>query len=137
MKKAISKMEEIEEISRFHGLALKSEAVTKILSFSGPYTVFAPVNTAFEKIDQEVLANLVLDKIKLSIFLNYYIVIGYYLRRDISFMDRVVNLMNIDLVVLKSNGNLLLNGAVIVKGDFESENGPIQIIDRIWPSSII
>ena len=56
--------------------ALDQAGLTRTLSGSGPFTVFAPTNTAFEALPPGSLNALLANKTALTNILNYHVVLG-------------------------------------------------------------
>jgi uncharacterized surface protein with fasciclin (FAS1) repeats len=52
--------------------AIKAADLVETFSGSGPFTVFAPTNDAFEKIPAETLEAVLADKEKLTSILTYH-----------------------------------------------------------------
>jgi len=98
-------------------------------SDSGPFTLFAPNNAAFDKLG-DILDDL-LGQNTLAYILQYHIVDGIVLAEDLrdgpidSFFGGIIN------VDVKRNG-VTLNGDVnIIKTDIRASNGVIHIIDSV------
>lgn len=124
--KIISEMEKIPEISKFTEAVKGIDTLTQLLEQSRLYTAFAPVNETFEKIDAEILNNDTL----LTRLLLYHFIDGKFKYKDFeSSLAATFNQKYLNISV--SGGNVLLdNLSSIVKSDFLSQNGMIQVIDK-------
>ena len=63
--------------------ALKAAGLDATLATPGPFTVFAPTNTAFAKIPPATLTALLADKAALTKILTYHVVAGKVLKADV------------------------------------------------------
>jgi uncharacterized surface protein with fasciclin (FAS1) repeats len=115
------------------------------LKGSGPFTVFAPDNAAFEKLPAGALENLLLpeSKSKLAEIINFHIVKGSFDSESLSKKIKegngkselntvngkkvVIFLENDQIKLLDENGNI----ATIIKSDLKAENGIIHTIDSV------
>merc|ERR1712014_299532 len=69
--------------------ALQAADLVTTLQGDGPFTVFAPTNEAFGKIDADALSNLLADKDALTNVLTYHVVAGQYHADDLVRMKHV------------------------------------------------
>ena len=125
---------------------LQTAKMAELLKVSeGPYTVFAPNNAAFNKVDKATLDNLMMEEnqSKLSGLLKYHVVEDEIMASDLKKMiqdnngeykintlagSELTAMMNGDNIVLKdANGNT----ATIVQADVDASNGVIHIIDGV------
>jgi uncharacterized surface protein with fasciclin (FAS1) repeats len=126
-------------------LAVKTADLVETLKSDGPFTVFAPTNAAFAKIDAETIEALLnpAGKEKLSKILTYHVVAGSFTATDI------VNAINLaggeftlqtvsgDKLMARMSGNTVLledeNGGVsaVTNTDINASNGVIHIIDSV------
>jgi uncharacterized surface protein with fasciclin (FAS1) repeats len=125
--------------------ALKAADLVSALQGDGPFTVFAPVNSGFAKIDADALNSLLQpeNKEKLAAILTYHVVSGRITASD------VVNALNkgngkAELTTLnggkltavkKDKGIFLMdangNYSMISKTDVMASNGVIHIIEDV------
>ncbi|MEY8019776.1 fasciclin domain-containing protein [Muriicola sp. SD30] len=125
--------------------ALKAADLVGALQGDGPFTVFAPVNSGFAKIDADALNSLLKpeNKEKLAAILTYHVVSGKITASD------VVNALNkgngkAELTTLnggkltavkKDKGIYLMdangNYSMITKTDVIASNGVIHIIEDV------
>jgi uncharacterized surface protein with fasciclin (FAS1) repeats len=99
-------------------------------SKEGPYTVFAPVESAFETIPAEVIDESFEDHPYLLGIINYHIVKGKYTTND---LRNITSLETVSGKALKitSNGGLKIDTAKVIQSDIECTNGIIHAIDEI------
>lgn len=95
----------------------------------GPFTVFAPVNTAFGAVDAEVLGRLLADQALLQKVLTYHVLPGAIRSTDLqegTFATAEGTAVRIDL-----DGGATVNDIAITTTDIEVENGVIHLIDGV------
>ena len=99
------------------------------LSGSGPFTVFAPTNSAFAAI-ADVASGLTLEE--LTDILLYHVVQGEVLSSDLQPTQQVVTLNGAPIVVEVSGGSATINGsATITTVDIQGVNGVIHVVDQV------
>lgn len=126
--------------------ALKTAEMAELFTVGeGPYTVFAPNNAAFGKVDKATLDNLMMkeNQSKLSNLLKYHVVEDKIMASDLKKMIQDNNgeykfntLAGAELTAMMSGENIVLkdaNGktATIVQADVAASNGVVHIIDAV------
>jgi len=125
--------------------ALKAADLVAALQSDGPFTVFAPTNDAFSKIDSKTLGSLLepSNKEALANILTYHVVSGQLNASDVvkALSDgggKVVikALNNQSLTVIQKDGKIWLmdnngNYSEIVATDVMGSNGVIHVIDTV------
>ena len=125
--------------------ALKAADLVAALQSDGPFTVFAPTNDAFSKIDSKTLGSLLepSNKEALANILTYHVVSGQLNASDVvkALSDgegKVVikALNNQSLTVIQKDGKIWLmdsngNYSEIVATDVMGSNGVIHVIDSV------
>ncbi|MBQ4822434.1 fasciclin domain-containing protein [Aquimarina sp. MMG016] len=125
--------------------ALKAADLVGALKGDGPFTVFAPTNDAFGKIDSKTLNSLLepANKSKLAAILTYHVVSGQLAAGDVvnalkkgKGKTEVTTLNGSKLKVIQKDGKIWLkdqNGkySQIVKTDVMANNGVIHIISDV------
>ncbi|MBN2111087.1 MAG: fasciclin domain-containing protein [Methanosarcinaceae archaeon] len=96
----------------------------------GPYTVFAPVESAFGPIPDEVIHESFGDRAYLLGIINYHIAEGKYTAGDLRKLDSLETVSGKSLKV-SSNGKIKVDAATIIEADIECSNGIIHAIDEI------
>lgn len=112
--------------------AVKSADLVDALSNAGPFTVFAPVNEAFDKLPEGTVENLLKpeQKEQLQDILQFHVAVGVYKLenlRDGQILG-MVNGSNVKFSV--SKGKVTVNGAQIV-ASVPASNGIVHVIDAV------
>jgi uncharacterized surface protein with fasciclin (FAS1) repeats len=118
--------------SIFHDL-MKTSAMDKTVGDSGPYTVFAPTNDAFNALPQGTVQDLKKpqNRDRLVDLLSTHIVRGRLNTTDIS-AGRTLNTVNgRTLTVDRVGGQLAINGARIVQPNINASNGIVHGVDKV------
>ena len=95
----------------------------------GEFTVFAPVDDAFAKIDPATIESLKTDSATLSSILTYHVVPGQIEPADIAGMHKTVE--GADLDVTGSGDMWMVNGANILCGGVQTANATVYLIDSV------
>ena len=93
------------------------------------FTVFAPVDDAFAKIDPATIEALKTDSATLSSILTYHVVPGQIEPADIDGMYTTVQ--GADLEVTGSGDDLKVNGASVICGGVQTANATVYLIDTV------
>ena len=113
---------------------VKKAGLAEALSGPGPFTVFAPTNEAFAKVDKATLDALAADPMgKLADVLKLHVVSGKIMAADAvkAAGTSVPTLQGGKLKVEVDNGTVIVGGAKVVKPDIEASNGVIHVIDSV------
>lgn len=125
--------------------ALKSAELVEALKGEGPFTVFAPVNSGFAKIDESTLNALLqpANKEKLTAILTYHVVPGKVMAADVAdALEKgkgsatLTTLNGAKLMAELKDGAIYLkdqngNYSKIAKTDVKASNGVIHIIEDV------
>ena len=125
--------------------ALKAADLVGALQGDGPFTVFAPVNSGFAKIDSNALNSLLEpeNKDQLSAILTYHVVSGNLTATDVAAALKKGNgkatlttLNGATLTAVSKDGGIYLkdqngNYSKIAKTDVMASNGVIHIIEDV------
>lgn len=95
----------------------------------GQFTVFAPTNDAFAKIDAATLDKLKTDANLLSSILTYHVVAGQAGPDQVVGTHKTVN--GADLTVSGSGDHLMVNNANVVCGGIKTTNATVYLIDSV------
>jgi uncharacterized surface protein with fasciclin (FAS1) repeats len=128
----ISKAKQTDELSTLV-TAIEAAGIAGVLEGDGPFTVFAPVNSAFSKIPSEDLATVLADREMLTGILTYHVVSGKVMSSELS-DGQVVKTLNTshDLKISINGSNVMINGiASVTTVDIEVDNGVIHLIDEV------
>jgi uncharacterized surface protein with fasciclin (FAS1) repeats len=94
------------------------------------FTVFAPVDDAFAKIDAATIEVLKTDSALLTSILTYHVVPGQILPDDIDGMHTTVN--GADLEVTGSGDEIVVNGqSAVICGGVQTANATVYLIDTV------
>jgi len=125
--------------------ALKAANLVEALSGEGPFTVFAPNNAAFSKIDSETLGNLLKpENVKsLSNILTYHVVSGKLMASDVANAlksgygkAKLTALNGQTITAISKDGKIYLedsqgNMSEIIATDVAGSNGVIHVISSV------
>ncbi len=96
----------------------------------GEFTVFAPVDDAFAKIDPATIESLKTDSATLTSILTYHVVPGEIEPSDIVGTHATVE--GSDLEVTGSGDDLMVNGeAAVICGGVQTSNAVVYLIDTV------
>ena len=94
------------------------------LSEDGPFTVFAPTDSAFEKLPDEIIISLLKkeNKDKLVNILKFHVISGSYTSDKLPLLPlKTLNGQDVNFKV--DNGDIFINGAKILKANIKASNG--------------
>lgn len=110
--------------------AIDGAGFARQLADGGPYTTFAPADSAFERLPDGVIDALLAAPGTLADGVGYHVVPGRLTKSDVAMRARAETLQGEDLAI-SSNGEIRVDGARVVQGDLEASNGVIHVIDRM------
>lgn len=114
---------------------LRRTGLDSVLNEGGPYTLFAPSDAAFNRLqDESVGYAFVPDSIgteEMRNILLHHVVRGSFSDAEIASLESLDPMYGEALKVIKVDGGLTLDSASVVLGDFKAENGYIHIIDDV------
>src|SRR3954447_870152 len=109
---------------------LTSSGLTSLLSETGPYTLFAPDNAAFEALGAEQLATLESDDDLARNVLAYQIVLGNYPTSALK-SGPLTSLEGNPLAISVQGTRIKVDSATIIDPDLTASNGVVQGIDQL------
>lgn len=112
--------------------AVKAGGLVDVLSNVGPFTVFAPVNAAFDALPEGTVESLLKpeNKSKLVDILEYHVYVGV-IRPAIYNDGMTLNQVNGKNVTLGKQGSeMTVNGAKVL-GQVECANGIVYVVDKV------
>jgi uncharacterized surface protein with fasciclin (FAS1) repeats len=128
----------LEVVEADHNLATMSKGVKAAgleieLSKEGPFTVFAPTDTAFNRLSAGELAELLKPeyKAKLSGILQNHVVQGKRELKDLKDGDHMKSLGGKKLTVKIVDGEVTVNGSKIKGKDHQASNGIVHSMDQV------
>ena len=113
--------------------AVQAAGLAETLSGSGPYTVFAPTNEAFDDLPAGLVDALLLPENKevLTQILTYHVVEGEVMSADVQ-PGKVPTVEGSDLTIrVQSDGDVKVNRADVEAVDVVASNGVIHVIDEV------
>ena len=113
--------------------AVKFAGLAEALSSEGPFTVFAPTDDAFSRIDQRTLESLLTDagRPDLQRILKHHVVAGKFKAADLVGRDSIETLAGTSLELDAVRGRLLVADSVVETADVDGGNGVVHLIDRV------
>ncbi|KHD89601.1 MAG: fasciclin [Bdellovibrio sp. ArHS] len=112
--------------------ALQAAELVDVLANPGPFTVFAPVNSAFDKLPAGTVEGLLKadKKEALADILQHHVFVGILKEADLT-DGRVLNQVDLtDVTIHRKDGKLYVDDALIV-ASVPAANGIIHIIDGV------
>ncbi len=114
--------------------AVKAADLVDTLKGKGPFTVFAPADSAFAKLPEGTIPSLLANKAKLQGVLTYHVIPGRVLSTDLkpgtSLQVATANGAKLSIEVDRQ-GNVTVDGAKVVSADILAGNGVIHVIDSV------
>jgi len=114
--------------------AWKATDLISTLERTGPFTVFAPTNNAFNNLPFEgaMLKYLLNHKDKLTETLEYNVASGDFMSSDLKNGERIKMLTGDGIWVKSTNNTIMLNWmATVTTPDAKASNGVMHIIDEV------
>lgn len=113
--------------------AVKKAELVDALSNAGPFTVFAPVNAAFDKLEAGTVENLLKPENKdaLSNILEYHVSLGVYKPEALTDGKVLGQVNGGNIKISNENGEIVVNGSAKVVGTVMASNGIIHVIDGV------
>ncbi|RUS84212.1 hypothetical protein EGW08_008016 [Elysia chlorotica] len=100
------------------------------LETTGPYTLFAPVDTAFEAIRDTVTA-LINNRTALADVLKYHVVPDTYWSVGLTNGMKLPTLNGDELTISVGLGGVQVDNANVIQADIHTSNGVIHVIDTV------
>ncbi len=110
--------------------AVEVAGLTGALASPGPFTVFAPQDSAFAKLPPGTITTLVQNPPQLGRILTYHVVAGRWSQADLKAVPYVESLEGSRIWIDGSHG-FEVNNATVVAADIEADNGIVHILDTV------
>ena len=110
---------------------LDSTDLDVALSGTGPFTVFAPTDAAFDAVDPMTLLSLLLDNDALAAVLTYHVAGDSVMSADLSDGQVITTLNGGDVTVTIDGGTVMINNAMVIVADLVGSNGVVHVIDAV------
>lgn len=114
--------------------AVKAAGLVETLKGEGPFTVFAPTDEAFGKIPASAIQDLLKpeNKEKLASILTYHVVAGEVMAADVVKVKSAKTVNGKEVTVkVTEQGEVMIDGAKVLKTDIKCGNGVIHVIDSV------
>lgn len=119
--------------------AVTAADLVTTLSGPGPFTVFGPTNTAFEKLPAGTVTTLLKPESKADLtgILTYHVVAGYYDSASLTDGLKLKTVQGSELTVKKTGGKVMIMGgtgeniATVETADVFQSNGVAHVIDSV------
>lgn len=113
--------------------ALDSTGLDSVLAGSGPYTLFAPTNAAFNRLPDGTVPDLLdaENQDRLRSILLYHAIEGRMETQDVSSMTILTTMEGSTVPVSADDGTVRVGNATVVDGDIDTGNGVIHVLDSV------
>jgi len=120
--------------------AIRAAGLSEALQGSGPFTIFAPTDDAFNQLDPETRERLFRDPPRLNVLLSYHVLPNRVRGSDAIVMTHDGNVAEVPTILgvpvrVRREGvtarELHVNDATVVVPHIEASNGIIHGIDRV------
>ncbi len=113
--------------------AVQAAGLAATLSGPGPFTVFAPPNSAFDALPAGTVASLVRpeNKAQLTAILTYHVVAGRLSAADLRDGQTLTTVNGAQLRVTKRGNTVMVGGATVTQANVYASNGVAHVIDRV------
>lgn len=103
------------------------------LATGGPFTVFAPVNEAFDAIPQQTFIAVSQDTPKLTEILTLHVVPGVYTSEDLKELDgQTLTTVQGGRLLVEVNGDeIIVGGAPVAIADIKASNGVVHAVSSV------
>jgi uncharacterized surface protein with fasciclin (FAS1) repeats len=113
--------------------AVTAAGLAETLSGPGPFTVFAPNNAAFEKVDKATLDGLLAPEAKadLTALLTYHVVPSAAMAGELTDGQELTTVNGATLKVSIDGNTVKIGDATVVTADVKASNGVVHVIDTV------
>lgn len=124
--------------------ALQAASLTDMATKGGPYTVFAPTNAAFAKIDASTLEAIMqpANRQQLTQLLGYHVVRGRYMAKDLKNNQTLTTAQGGKLTVKKQGDTITLTDvtgstSTVNMADITATNGIVHSVDTVLMPGVL
>lgn len=112
---------------------IKATGLDKTLSQKGPFTIFAPTNIAFGKLQANKMNELLKteNKVSLTALMNNHVINGITNYNDLKDNQKFVTTNGKELTVKFVSGKVTINNAVIQGRNSIGSNGIVHSLDTV------
>jgi transforming growth factor-beta-induced protein len=115
-------------------VALQASGLVATLKGAGPFTIFAPTDSAFARLPAGTIETLLKpeNKQKLTDILLYHAVSGKVMAADVVKLSSAKTVLGTEVSIKVENGKVFLNDTVqVIIADIPAANGVIHVIDAV------
>jgi len=109
---------------------LTKAGLVETLKGAGPFTVFAPTDDAFAKVDKATLDKLGANPAALKQVLTYHVVAGKVMAADVK-AGKVKTVEGSEATIAVDGTKVTIDKANVTKTDIVASNGVIHVIDAV------
>src|SRR5271157_5489270 len=110
---------------------LKKANLTDVLNGPGNFTIFAPDNAAFSKVNASTLANLQNNSTALKTLLLYHVIPTKLLENNFTGSGTLTTVNGLSLPYSVNGTTLKVDNATVTKADINATNGVIDVINGV------
>ena len=110
---------------------LEKAGLMETLKGRGPFTLFAPPDSAFTALHRGVLDSLMEDADRLKAVLLYHVLPGRLVSADVTRMRSAKTLNGQNIHILTSGMSCMIDDARIINADVPCSNGVIHVVDKV------
>ncbi len=110
--------------------AVRAADLVETLQSPGPFTVFAPLDSAFDKLPPGTIPTLLQNLPQLSRILTYHVVPGKYCYQDLKHCGELTSVEGSPLSINCTDGFEVKN-ATVIASDIVLDNGIVHCIDTV------
>ena len=111
--------------------ALEKTGLLETLKEEGPFTLFAPPDSAFTALHRGVLDSLMEDGDRLKAVLLYHVLPGRLVCADVMRMRSATTLNGQNVHILTSGASCMIDEARIINADVPCSNGVMHVVDKV------
>ena len=120
------------EVHNILEAAVIAAGLAETLSGTGPFTIFAPTDAAFEALPEGTVETLLQDPSGLlTQILLYHAVAGKVMSTDLSDGMKATTVQAQEITVTITDGKVFINDAQVIVADIEAGNGVVHVIDVV------
>lgn len=121
-----------KESAKTLAAAVKAADLVSTLEGTGPFTVFAPTDSAFAAIQKDVDVLLKPEnKAKLANILTYHVVSGKHMAADLKDGAELTTVQGEKLKVSLKDNKVMIGDAHVTTADVTASNGVVHLIDKV------
>jgi len=112
--------------------AINAAGLVETLKGEGPFTVFAPTDSAFAKLPPGTVESLLQDVLTLKNILLFHVVPGKVMAADVANLKMAATALGDSVsVMVMPDGTVMIGDATVVITDIPAKNGVIHVIDKV------